>query len=218
MNKYSLTSLLKEAKQTMAKPVTKLKPIEDTAIRLFASKGIKEVTIKDIAKEAGCSEGALYRHFIGKDEMAWELYRREVEKFGLMVKNVLEAKEDFPVRLKSAVALFYSFFDDDPDTFVFILLSEHNFPKEKKVSPSLNPYNLVSEFIKEGARKEALNIQDPELSAAMVYGLVLQPATLKALGRLRGEMRKKTNQVVLACLRVLQADYLHSTPRAPKKR
>jgi len=200
----------------MAKPVTKLKSIEDTAIRLFASKGIKEVTIKDIAKEAGCSEGALYRHFIGKDEMAWELYRREVEKFGLMVKDVLGAKENFHARLKSAVALFYSFFDDDPYTFEFILLSEHNFPKEK-VSPSLNPYNLVFEFIKEGARKEALNIQDSELSAAMVLGLVLQPATLRALGRLRGEMRKKTNQVVLACLRVLEADDKHSTTKARKR-
>jgi AcrR family transcriptional regulator len=202
----------------MAKPITKLKSIEDTAIRLFASKGIKEVTIKDIAREAGCSEGALYRHFMGKDEMAWELYRREVEKFGLMVKDVLEGKEGFAVRLKSAVALFYAFFDQDPYTFEFILLSEHNFPKEKKVSPSLNPYNLVFEFITEGAKKGALNIQDPELSAAMVLGLVLQPATLRVLGRLRGEMREKTNRVVLACLRVLEADYSHSTAKAPKKR
>ena len=201
----------------MAKPVTKLKPIEDTAIRLFASKGIKEVTIKDIAKEAGCSEGALYRHFIGKDEMAWELYSREVEKFVARVKDVLQGKEDFHSRLKSAVELFYSFFDDDPYTFAFILLSEHNFPKEKKVSPSLNPYNLVFEFIKEGAKKEILNIQDPELTAAMVLGLVLQPATLRALGRLKGQMRKKTNQVLKACLRVLKPEYSHSTTRAPKK-
>lgn len=201
----------------MAKPVTKLKPIEDTAIRLFASKGIKEVTIKDIAKEAGCSEGALYRHFIGKDEMAWALYTREVEKFGTKLKDVLKEKKDFSEHVKSAVELFYSFFDDDPLTFSFILLSEHNFPPEKKVDPKLNPYNLVFEFIKEGARKEALNIQDPELSAAMVYGLVLQPATLRAIGRLKGQMRKKTEQVVRACLKILKADDKHSTIKERKR-
>ncbi|MGB7293738.1 MAG: TetR/AcrR family transcriptional regulator [Thermodesulfobacteriota bacterium] len=202
----------------MAKPVTKLKSIEDTAIRLFASKGIKEVTIKDIANEAGCSEGALYRHFIGKDEMAWALYTREVEKFGTKLKDVLKEKKDFSEHIKSAVELFYSFFDDDPLTFSFILLSEHNFPPEKKVNPKLNPYNLVFGFIKERARKEASNIQDPELSAAMVLGLVLQPATLRALGRLKGQMRKKTNQVVQACLRVLKPEHSHLTTKTREKR
>jgi AcrR family transcriptional regulator len=202
----------------MAKPVTKLKSIEDTAIKLFASKGIKPVTIKDIAKEAGCSEGALYRHYIGKEEMTWELYSREVEKFGATLKGVLKGQEDFPARLKSAIELFYSFFDEDPYTFAFILLSEHNFPIEKKVNPKLSPYNLVFEFIKKGAKKEALNIQDPELSAAMVLGLVLQPATLRAIGRLKGQMRKKTYQVVQACLRVLKAEDKHSSTKAIKRR
>jgi hypothetical protein len=107
--------------------------------------------------------------------MAWTLYCREVEKFGATLRDLLKGKEDFHARLKSAVALFYSFFDEDPYTFAFVLLSEHNFPKEKKVSPSLNPYNLVFEFIKEGAKKEALNIQDPELGAAMVLGLCFSP-------------------------------------------
>lgn len=202
----------------MAKPVTKLKSIENTAIRLFASKGIKEVTIKDIAKEAGCSEGALYRHFIGKDDMAWTLYSREVEKFMATVRGLLKGKEDFHSRLRSAVELFYSFYDDDPYTFTFILLSEHNFPKEKKVSPSLNPYNLVLDFIKEGANKGILNIRDPELSAAMVLGLVLQPATLRAEGPLKGQMKKKTTEVVGACLRVLRAEYSHLTTNRSKKR
>ncbi|MGH7806590.1 MAG: TetR/AcrR family transcriptional regulator [Thermodesulfobacteriota bacterium] len=200
----------------MAKPVTKLKSIEDTAIKLFASKGIKEVTIKDIAREAGCSEGALYRHYIGKGEMTWVLYSREVEKFGAKLKDVLKDKKDFSEHLKSAVELFYSFFDEDPLTFAFILLSEHTFPLEKKVDPKLNPYNLVFEFIKEGAKKGELNIEDPELGAAMVLGLVLQPATLRATGRLKGQMRKKTYQVVQACLKVLNAEDKKSATNAKR--
>jgi Transcriptional regulator len=111
----------------MAKPTTKLEPIEKTAIRLFASKGIKQVTIKDIAKEAGCSEGALYRHYTGKEEMALALYKHELEKFGNQLKDTLKGKGTFSERLCSAVRLFYSFFDEDPVKFTFILLSEHHF-------------------------------------------------------------------------------------------
>ncbi|MBI2485884.1 MAG: TetR/AcrR family transcriptional regulator [Deltaproteobacteria bacterium] len=191
----------------MTKPITKLKSIEDTAIRLFAFKGIKQVTIKDIAKKAECSEGALYRHYTGKDEMARKLYSREVEKFGATLKAVLKGKGTFSARLKSAVELFYSFFDEDPLTFTFILLSEYNFPVEQKVAFDANPYKLVFEFIEEGVKNGEFGIRDPKLGAAMVLGLVLQPATLRASGRLgRTRMSEKTHEVVEACLRVLKGE------------
>ncbi|NIT14444.1 MAG: TetR family transcriptional regulator, partial [Candidatus Dadabacteria bacterium] len=49
------------------------------------------VTIKDIANNAGCSEGALYRHYTSKEEMAWILYKREVEKLGQALSEILHA-------------------------------------------------------------------------------------------------------------------------------
>jgi AcrR family transcriptional regulator len=188
----------------MTRPITKLKSIENTALELFASKGIKQVTIKDIAKEAGCSEGALYRHYRGKDEMAWVLYSREVERFGVLLKAVLVGKGTFSERLNSAVRLFYSFFDESPVTFTFILLSEHNFPPENKINPEINPHNLVFKFIYDGVKKGEFNIEDPELAASMVLGLVLQPATLRATGQFRWRMSKKADEVTQACLRVLR--------------
>ena len=46
--------------------------IEQAAIRLFVEKGVAETTIRDIARAVGLSEGALYRHFEGKDELVWK--------------------------------------------------------------------------------------------------------------------------------------------------
>ena len=189
----------------MAKPTTKLESIEKTAIRLFASRGINQVTIKDIAGEAGCSEGALYRHYASKDEMALILYKNELEKFGALLKSILQGSGTFSERIKSAVEFFYSFFDEDPITFKFILLSEHHFPQKDKINPKLNPHNLVFDFVREGFKCSEFRIRDPELSASVLLGIVLEPATLRATGRLKGKMSNRTNEVVEACLRVLNS-------------
>ena len=41
----------------------------EASLRLFSEKGIRETTIKDIAKEVGITEGAIYRHFNSKEEI-----------------------------------------------------------------------------------------------------------------------------------------------------
>jgi AcrR family transcriptional regulator len=49
------------------------KKILDAAERLIQSKGLARVTTKEIARETGLSEGALYRHFDHKEEIFFAL-------------------------------------------------------------------------------------------------------------------------------------------------
>ncbi|MFO8212221.1 helix-turn-helix domain-containing protein, partial [Pseudomonas aeruginosa] len=51
--------------------------VRDAAIALFAQKGVKATTIKDIARAAGVSEGALYRHWASKEDLAAALFAAE---------------------------------------------------------------------------------------------------------------------------------------------
>jgi AcrR family transcriptional regulator len=48
--------------------------ILDTALRLFATKGYDETSMRDIAATAGCSLGLAYRYFASKEDMVLELY------------------------------------------------------------------------------------------------------------------------------------------------
>ena len=43
--------------------------IERAALKLFISEGVDAATTREIADVAGVSEGALYRHYKGKDEL-----------------------------------------------------------------------------------------------------------------------------------------------------
>ena len=48
----------------------------DAAGRLFRERGIDDVGVAEIGKEAGLTHGALYAHFPTKDALAAEAYRR----------------------------------------------------------------------------------------------------------------------------------------------
>lgn len=48
--------------------------ILDTALRLFAERGYQGATMRDIAREAGCSLGLAYRYFARKEEMVLAFY------------------------------------------------------------------------------------------------------------------------------------------------
>lgn len=48
----------------------------DTALRLFTEQGYEEVRVEDIAREAGLSRAAFYKHFSERDEIIGELLDR----------------------------------------------------------------------------------------------------------------------------------------------
>ena len=49
--------------------------IKETARKLFASRGFKEVTMKDICEACGLSRGGLYRYFGSTREIFEEMFR-----------------------------------------------------------------------------------------------------------------------------------------------
>ncbi|NIP37654.1 MAG: TetR/AcrR family transcriptional regulator [Candidatus Dadabacteria bacterium] len=194
--------LTKQGENKIPKQITKLEPIENTAIKLFAKRGIKDVTIKDIASEAGCSDGALYRHYKSKEEMAWTLYKREVESFGALIKDILENKDlSNEKKIYSAIELFYDFYDKQPTKFSFILLSQYNFSRQLKVNKELNPYNIMKGCLR--GMTKGKKIKDLDLLSGMVFGLILEPARMKATNELKGKLKDRTDAVYKACMSVI---------------
>ena len=55
--------------------------IERAAIALFVEKGVAETTVRDIAQAVEMSEGALYRHFVSKEQLVWLLFERHYVAF-----------------------------------------------------------------------------------------------------------------------------------------
>ena len=189
----------------MPRPVLKRETIEDAAIRLFATKGLARTTIKDIAAEAGVTEGALYRHYSGKEEMAWKLFNRELDQFIKLVSEVLfDQRMNFRLRLGLAVQTMYDYYQYNCDKFAFILLTQHGFPEERLISRETDPIGMAVNFIGQAVGEGEIPPCDAELHAALLMGALMEPLVLHRYGKI--ELTSETPLLVTeACLRSLGA-------------
>jgi len=56
--------------------------IFETAMAQFAERGFAQVTMRDVARAAGCSLGLAYKYFASKEELVLALYALLAEEFG----------------------------------------------------------------------------------------------------------------------------------------
>jgi AcrR family transcriptional regulator len=186
----------------MGRPVTKKRDIEIAAIKLFASKGLASTTLKDIAHEAGATEGALYRHYKSKNDMAWQLYSQELKVFTELLLPRLQGDRPFLDRLADAVQFIYRYYRRQREVFSFILLNQHNFPEHDLLEEQTNPYDMAAAFLRQGMAEGAIPAADPVLLTGLVMGVILQPLVMHGYGRLELD-DKVVDYVIAACRRLV---------------
>jgi AcrR family transcriptional regulator len=70
--------------------------ILDTALKVFAAKGFKSASIKDIAEVAGISQGLIYHYFKDKEDLMSVTIKHH--SFICELQQILTAREDLPAR------------------------------------------------------------------------------------------------------------------------
>ena len=75
----------------------------DAAAKLFASKGYRETTIRDIGAEVGMQAGSVYYHFKSKEDLLLAVYTIAVDGIEERLLQALEGIEDPWQRLEIAV-------------------------------------------------------------------------------------------------------------------
>jgi len=188
----------------MGRPAVKKKLIDEAAIKLFATKGLAGTVIKDIAREAGVTEGALYRHYKSKNEMAWKLFSGETETFSQELKSILfDAKKGNSDQLEAGIRFLYGYYEEHPIRFSFILLTQHDFPEEKLLNEEQNPIDMVTRFIDSVLTDKAKKQLDSKLTAAMIMGLLLQPIVMHRYGRIEESPLSMVGEVISACRKIV---------------
>lgn len=170
---------------------------------LFAGKGVSETTIRDIAQGARIAEGALYRHYRGKDELIAGLFQRHYAAFARRLDALQAGRPHTRDKLAAMIAECCRVFDEDPVLFRFLLLVQHQ--SLQRVDGAETPVEVVRSVLARGMERGEVPPGDPELAAALVMGVIIQPATFKTYGRLPGPMTPLAGRLTAACWRLLQA-------------
>lgn len=178
--------------------------INETALRLFADKGVGQTTTKDIAQGAGVAEGTLYRHYEGKDDMIWRLFSSNYIHLADELDRLQEAETALNAKIAVMVRAFCELYEQAPDIFRFLFLVQHG--QLDRLSPGMTtPVQVVRDVIAEAIDRGEIPPQDPELGAAMVFGLVTQPAVFKIYGRIQAPLTDLSGRLSRACMHVLNA-------------
>lgn len=188
----------------MARPVAIKDQLDDAAIHLFAAKGVDATSIKDIAQAAGVSQGALYRHYKTKDEMADRLF---VSRYLMLAEHLDILRTEagsFPQALSAMVGAFCALFDDNEPLFRFLLLSQHRHLAAVPAG-ARTPVEVIADTLQDAMAAGDIPAVPPDLKAAAVMGIVLQTATFHVYGRLTGGLKPLAPSLTAACLAAARA-------------
>ncbi|MFZ3072102.1 MAG: TetR/AcrR family transcriptional regulator [Thermodesulfobacteriota bacterium] len=151
--------------------------IVDAAENLFAKKGFKGTTTKEVAKAAGISEAVIFRHFADKSGLYAAIINRCCsDKHGnLKLETRLKGKSGKDAFI--AIADYFMEVYAEDTTFarllLFSALEKHKFSDMFIESRGLGTLDLISGLIKDGIKKRELRKIDPELAARAFLGMVL---------------------------------------------
>jgi AcrR family transcriptional regulator len=169
--------------------------IEQAAIRLFVDKGVAETSIRDIARAVGISEGALYRHFEGKDELVWKAFERHYVAFAAQLQALARTGANARAKLAAMIRGFCHAHDENATLFKFLLFVQHG--QLGKLAPgTLTPVDVMREVLNDAITAKEIPEQTPDLATAVVLGVVLQPVTFAAYGRLPLDMTPMCDRLV----------------------
>jgi len=171
--------------------------IEQAAIAHFVKKGVAETTVRDIAQAVDISEGALYRHFVGKDELVWELFERHYVAFAGRLQALAASETTARGKLAAMIRGFCQAHDDNPALFHFLLFVQHG-QLSKLHSGMLTPVDAVRAVVSDGIAAGEIPAQPADLATALVFGVVLQPMQFAAYGRLPSTMTSISERLVHA--------------------
>lgn len=77
---------------------TRKKQIKGAVLEIISGKGLAKLSIKNLAKEVGLSEGALYRHYKSKKDIILDIVDDVYEN--LVINQKIDAKSELPPRVK----------------------------------------------------------------------------------------------------------------------
>jgi AcrR family transcriptional regulator len=166
--------------------------IRSAAKKLFAESGLDGTSVREIARLAGYTTGAIYFHYANKEELYADILRDSLDRLFGEVNGSVQPNEDPVANLSSAFRALVRFYDENPrdlDLSLYLL----NGARPRGLTPALNKelnnkLRLVldvyrTELARAGVGESRLNVEVAGLFDEMIGALVAaHTGRLKVIG------------------------------------
>lgn len=173
------------------------------AVRLFVAKGIDGTTIKDIAAAGAVSEGALYRHYKSKEDLAHAIFATHVNEFSHELTALVNRQKPGRAQLRAFVAAAFEAFETERDLFTYLILSEHR-ALERYPATFKHPGHVALEIVRDGQTAGAFQKMDPYIAASLLLGSVIRLCVVRFREGIGSDLRRETDTVADALWRALK--------------
>ena len=167
-------------------------------MELFARQGFAGTTIKDIAKKSGVTEGALYRHYVSKEELAATLFERELARIQDFMTQALIRGASPEMKLRNVIAALYTSYKQDPWPLLFVVLNFQNLQGDSLLDRKKHVYDDIIRYTSQ-LIPDTLNGQDHEFLSTLITGLVVQPIIFHYYHRLPKHPAEYIDEICGSC-------------------
>ena len=181
--------------EDITKYTDKQKQIVESARSIISSKGIEKLTIHEIAKDLGVTDGALYRHFKSKKEII-SLLIEDIERTLLNTVRDTASKTSNPVNKLENILVSHLSYAEQRKGVSFIVINEALNLQDKilkrKMLKVIHKYlKEIKSILLEGVEAGKIRKDVDSVSASIAFfGMVQSMVTLWALSNFRYPLKK----------------------------
>ena len=153
--------------------------ILDVSKEILIREGFSKMSMRRIAKQANVSATSIYLHFKNKDDLLLTLIEESIDNLKSALIEVLDSSADLINQLELIAHRYVDYALKNPQEYEIIYMVRPEempkYPKEK-FRDVRSAYELIAEIIREGERKEHIEVEDSLISAytlwAQIHGVV----------------------------------------------
>ena len=184
--------------------------LHEAALRL-ATLDESDTSVRAIAREAGVSQGALYRHYASREDLLGAVFAEQIEPMIAHKEGLVAMRAPIRDRVREWVRSTYDRFDREPDGFAFVFLTTHNLPEKHKHIAGRQSA-LLTELLRQWASEGRLKDMPLELASAMFVGLMLSVPERVRKGSLAKPAAQYTDRIADSIWAVLAEEEGESSP------
>jgi len=158
------------------------------AMKLFSERGLDGTSIRDIARESGYTNPALYKHFAGKEELALHLFETCHRRLWTKCHAAIGAAQSFDDKLEAYIGQVLALVDEHPDAMAFLSDSARIlWPKAAPAVRRQTMIGLARSLMSQAPRPpRARSTAHPDVVAASLQGTLAELARMLQVGVVAG--------------------------------